>query len=308
MVMAVTANHKTNPVMDPYMSVPLGASLLFHGLIIVLAVAGLPYVKPDLPPAIDNSISVEIVEIDEITQTDKAPRKTEPSKNEPEKADPQPKEQPPKAAAPKVTAQEPPKLTDPRPPELEIEKQESAEPKKTPMPVKKPVMNKAESKPEPEPDYKPVLLDDAEAQPQEDFDSVLKNLIPDEVEQTAGSQESAQGEKPSLLAKMSQRVTRSEMDTLRQQLSQCWNLQAGARYAEDLVVPIKLFMNPDRTVRKAVVVDQIRYNTDSYYRAAADSARRAVNNPHCIPLELPPEKYETWKEMTVTFDPRDMLQ
>jgi hypothetical protein len=60
-------------------------------------------------------------------------------------------------------------------------------------------------------------------------------------------------------------------------------------------------------VQDAQIVDTMRYNSDTYYRAAADSALRAVRNPQCNPLDLPPQKYELWKTIVVTFDPRKML-
>lgn len=97
------------------------------------------------------------------------------------------------------------------------------------------------------------------------------------------------------------------MQGLQAQLSQCWKLQSGARYAEDLIVEIKLSVNPDRTIRDAKIVNQLRYMSDGYFRAAADSALRAVRNPSCNPLDLPPNKYDLWKEITVVFDPREML-
>ena len=43
-----------------------------------------------------------------------------------------------------------------------------------------------------------------------------------------------------------------------------------------------------------------------FFRAAADSARRAVQE--CSPLKnLSPEKYQTWRDMEMTFNPKDML-
>jgi hypothetical protein len=102
-------------------------------------------------------------------------------------------------------------------------------------------------------------------------------------------------------------MTMSEMEAVRMQLGECWKLLAGARYAEDLVVEIKLTINPDRTVRDARIVDQIRYSQDSFFRAAADSAYRAVFQTACNPLLLPPDKYNEWNTMTVRFDPREML-
>jgi hypothetical protein len=34
---------------------------------------------------------------------------------------------------------------------------------------------------------------------------------------------------------------------------------------------------------------------------------RAVKNPRCSPLRLPPDKYNLWNKMTVVFDPKEMF-
>jgi hypothetical protein len=39
----------------------------------------------------------------------------------------------------------------------------------------------------------------------------------------------------------------------------------------------------------------------------AESALRALRNPRCSPLALPPEKYQQWQEMIFNFNPKDML-
>ena len=103
------------------------------------------------------------------------------------------------------------------------------------------------------------------------------------------------------------RMTMSEMDALRRQLSRCWNIMAGAEGAEQLIVELKMEVNPDRTLRNAEVTDLGRYARDPFFRAAADSALRAVRNPLCNPLNLPPDKYDQWKVITVRFDPREMF-
>ena len=103
-------------------------------------------------------------------------------------------------------------------------------------------------------------------------------------------------------------VTVSEIQAVRQQLAQCWNVAAGARRADALSVEIQMIMNPDATVRQARVVDASRMNTDPYFRAAAESALRALGHPDCIPLKLPLDKYDVWKNFTFNFDPSKMLQ
>jgi hypothetical protein len=81
---------------------------------------------------------------------------------------------------------------------------------------------------------------------------------------------------------------------------------AGARDAKDLVVEIRVVVDPDGTVRQATIVDQTRLS-DPFFRAAAESAKRAFFNPLCRPLHLPPDKYAIWKDLVVDFSPKDIL-
>ena len=103
------------------------------------------------------------------------------------------------------------------------------------------------------------------------------------------------------------KVTISEMDAVRRQITRCWNVPAGAEGAENLIIEIGVDMNPDGTVRGAEIKDRLRTQSDSFYRAAAESALRAVLNKACQPYTLPAEKYATWRTMTLVFDPREMF-
>ena len=73
------------------------------------------------------------------------------------------------------------------------------------------------------------------------------------------------------------------------------------------ILDVQVEMNPDATVRSVRVVDEARMMTDSFFRAAAESALRAVRNPSCNPLRLPADKFETWKSFTLNFNPKEML-
>jgi hypothetical protein len=101
-------------------------------------------------------------------------------------------------------------------------------------------------------------------------------------------------------------LTASELDLVREQIAHCWNINAGARDAKDLVVEIRAAVQPDGTVSQATIVDQSRANSDPMFRAAAESARRAFFNPNCTPLKLPADKYATWKDLVVDFSPKDI--
>ena len=118
----------------------------------------------------------------------------------------------------------------------------------------------------------------------------------------ASAQASSQPKAP-----LGSQLTASELDMVRHQIARCWNVPAGARDAKDLVVEIKVVVDPDGTVRQATIVDQGRLGATPSIRAAAESARRAFFNPQCRPLHLPAEKYAIWKDLVVDFSPKDIL-
>ncbi len=286
---------------NPPMNGAILGSIIFHALVILLAVFGLPFVhKP--PVIVDDPISVEVIDVSEFRQTDRAPVKAPlpPEPKEEEKPPEKKVEKPP--TPPKVDVKEPPKAVPPKPPEPKKEEVKKAEAPKPPPP-------EALKPPEPKPP-EPKKEEVKEETQQQDFASLLKNLQESEQQvetPTVNPQAQNTPPQPAPQAMLGERMSMSEMDALRRQLSQCWSIQAGARYAEDLVVEVRLLVNRDRTVRSATIVDQGRYNRDGFFRAAADSALRAVRSPMCNPLHLPEGKYDLWKDMVATFDPRDML-
>lgn len=275
------------------MASPVTKSVIFHGVICIVAVVGFPHIQRDIPRT-DQSITVEFVDVDEFTQTTKSPSSKE--KDGPEK-EPAKKDDKPKPA-PQVTADAPPSPVKPVAPKAI---------KPVPLPDAPP--KKPEAKKEPKTKPKPMLTRESPEDIQDkEFESVLKNLMPVEPEDAERALDRIDGAlKKSPNAPLGQKMTSSEMDRLTRQLARCWNLMAGARYAEDLVVDVRLYIGPDRIVRKADVLDKLRYSTDNFFRAAADSAIRAVYNPQCAPLDVPADKYDLWKVMTVRFDPREML-
>ena len=99
----------------------------------------------------------------------------------------------------------------------------------------------------------------------------------------------------------------TELDLIRRQLQACWNVPAGAKDGKDLNVDIKVEINPDATVRSAVIIKTSKPISDPHMRALADSARRAVQNPKCSPLKLPLDRYDQWKSVTIGFNPKNML-
>lgn len=280
------------------MKIALIVSALFHILVVIAGTVGLPFIaKPPRMP--QQPIAVEIIDVSETTTTNKKPQL---------RPVPEPKEEP--KAAPKVAA--PPKVETKAPPKVKPLEKPPEKKKDTVKPKPKVPPPPSEKLEKPKPPEKPDPKKEEATEQEDEFLSVLKNLQDGEtVAAEAPEDEKPTPQEMSPLAKFSQRLSASEMDAiaraLNTQFASCWNLQAGARFAEDIVVTLKLIVNPDRTIRSARVADQWRYNQDSFYRAAADSALRALNHPNCEVLDLPPDKYELWKDLTFNFDPSQQL-
>lgn len=294
---------------EPGLRVPLASSMFLHAIIMGFAYYGMPYVRHN--PADLESITVGIVSESELSGED--------SSSSPSSAKPLPQknempEPPGMPSPPKMTAEAPPKLEAPKPPELveEISPPPSAITPSVPVPKPEEVEKKPEPPAMPTEEKKPEenkneeKAENAEQQ-SASFNTLLKNLTPhapEEAQPRAPLTGAGSGTSP--LAGFGQQVSGGEMDVLRQQLESCWNIPAGAKYAENLVVEVRLFVNPDRTVRKAEVINP--NNNDPFFRTAAESVIRAVYNPRCSPLNLPPDKYDLWNTVVVRFDPREMLQ
>ena len=305
--------------------VPRGMALsaALHLVLGSLFILGLPRLFAPPPPE-DMPIAVELVTIaPETKATRPNPNPPRPdAKPEPPVADapvaepdpepPVPTPVPPPSAEAPPPAPEPPKLPEPKPaappllkpPEPKPEPPKPAEKAEAPHPKEKPEppqqMAKNETKAE-QKKYDPSQ-----------FETLLKNLAtqptvpspdaPPQRPRVASARPSSQPRAP-----LGSQITASEVDLVRQQIARCWNVPAGARDAKDLVVEVRVAVDPDGTVRQAIIVDQGRLGSDPFFRAAAESARRAFFNPLCRPLRLPPEKYAIWKDLVVDFSPKDIL-
>jgi len=325
--MSVMALERGVPIdVDAAEPMPRGgiiASAAMHLTIFVLIIVGLPTLfHPQIPD--DQPIAVELVTIAPETHATKInpnmPRPNakpdtpvnaapapvpvpKPTPPPPTPAAP-PSATPPPPAAAANTEQQPDKATPPPPPPKPVEAQAP------PPPPPKPEPRKAEAKTKSQQtaptDQKPDAKVDTAA-----FDSLLKNLTktapmpqpdakPQRTQVAAAAPPSSQPRAP-----LGSQLTASELDLVREQIARCWNINAGARDAKDLVVEIRAEVQQDGTVTRADIVDQSHMG-DPIWRAAAESARRAFFNPNCTPLKLPPEKYATWKDLVVDFSPKDI--
>jgi hypothetical protein len=319
----------------------LAFSAVLHLILGVVLVFGLPTLFRPQPPQ-EMPIAVQLVTMGPETRaTHPNPKMPQPEATPepplpgPPALKPAPEPTPPKPAPPPSAAEAPPAPPAPAPPEpkpappvpsaLPTPQPKQAElPPPPPLPEPKPMP----PPPPPKPAVEAAAPRQSPTRPQQmvrneakneakkynpgQFDALLRNLAaedtpptPDAPPQTtrvAAGRASSQPRAP-----LGSQLSASEVDMIREQISRCWNIPAGARDVKDLVVEIRVEVLPDGTVQQATIVDQARANADPFFRAAAESARRAFFNPLCRPLRLPPDKYDVWKDMVVDFSPKDVL-
>jgi hypothetical protein len=88
---------------------------------------------------------------------------------------------------------------------------------------------------------------------------------------------------------------------IREQVSPCWTIPAD-KYRPWASVKIEIRMNPDGTYASSPrLLDSSRVRADPDLRALAITALRALRDPHCTPLRLPPEDYLLWKKLVYEF-------
>ena len=180
-------------------------------------------------------------------------------------------------------------------------------PEQAPVPQARPTAPKAQSA------ETPVRKEDAAKKVTKQQASDEKSLEDDiaaliNKEKAAGGGAKRSTDQASLGAEKTtagEKLTASEMDALRQQIQKCWNPPFGVADSEGLVVKIKMQLNQAGEIegRPEVVSGG---GASGVARAAADSARRAVMI--CAPYRLPADKYDTWKDVVVNFDPTQMFR
>ena len=99
-------------------------------------------------------------------------------------------------------------------------------------------------------------------------------------------------------------LSQSELDALRRRLGECWNPPVGAANGGNLKVVLRVLFKPDGSV--ATPPQLVAGTPSPYGPAMAESAKRAILT--CQPFKmLRPEHYEQWKDIEITFDPRNMF-
>ena len=283
-------------------------SSVLHGALIFITAMSLPFLakKPlDIPPV----VSVELIQIAEKTNIPFAPKAKKIIEKKKKK---KLKEKEKKL----VSEQAPPKKVKKTKTKTVVsvdknEKIDSKTPEAIPLPEKtvKKIETKKESKQNPDKlDEEVKQVSEFEKKELVDLDNIAK-LIDKAKEDTAKvikkNNDITQDQDNKIVTSG---LTLSEEDALKAQIFGCWSIPLGLPYNEDLLVRIKLMLEPDGSVAKTEILDHARMNKpgQGFYKVLAESALRAVKL--CQPLRVPTSGYERWKELQLNFDAREMLE
>ena len=269
-------------------------SAVLHGVVLLFIIIGLPDFMITKPPEEPVAITVELLPITNVSNVKPAEKPPEPEQKPEEKQAEQKKPSPPVKTA---EAAPPPPPADAVPNPEEKKKED-----KKPEQKEKQDQKQAEKKKEkPKEDPLAAILKSVKKTAQKETkEDKKKDTKPDD--STSPNKSISSQYNPTLP------MTMSEKDAIMSQISKCWSVPAGAKDAQNLVVVVNAEYNVDGSYIRAEVARESmgKYQSDPFYRAAADAAVRAVQR--CSPLTgLPSDKYETWKQMELRFDPKYML-
>jgi outer membrane biosynthesis protein TonB len=275
------------------------ASAISTGLhVAVLAWAVVSFTGETFQVTPAESLPVDIISEKDFSQLTKgikeAPKPVEQPKPLVEKkAEPKPKIEDFKAA---ITEKQDLKPT-------QQKQEQQAQPKSDPIADKIAKSEKPVDKEEPKPlpPKKPPLP----KQPKFDADKIAA-LLDQRAPQRAAITGSELNNVPSMgtaLGNASQ-LSQSELDALRSRLMGLWNPPVGIKNPEAYVIRVRIQLNKSRGLSAPPIL--LSHGQDAIWEAAAASALRAVMRGQPYDM-LKPEHYDTWKDIEVTFDPREMF-
>ncbi|TIO09780.1 TonB family protein [Mesorhizobium sp.] len=99
-----------------------------------------------------------------------------------------------------------------------------------------------------------------------------------------------------------QKLSRTEMGLLEDQLGGCWTLPVGLEGSENFVAVIRFNLDASGKLDGRPAVEK-----SSGSRQFDESAVRAVQKCDVAGLQVPAGKQDIWADVRVTFDPREML-
>ena len=95
-------------------------------------------------------------------------------------------------------------------------------------------------------------------------------------------------------------LTFGELDAMKVSVNKCWNFGAVSTDATRAEITVTVSFSPDGRPTAVDLIDS-KGASDAAIKTAFDAARRAILRCGAKGYPLPPEKYETWKQIDMTF-------
>ena len=280
-------------------------SFVLHGALIFITAMSLPFLAKE-PLSIPPIVSVELIQIAEKTNIPFAPKAKKIINKVKEKEKKLASEQAPPKKVKKNKTKTVVSL------DQNKKKIENQTPEAIPLPEKttKKIKTKDEKK------QNPDKVDDevkqvSEFEKKEIFDPeelmkiIDKAKIDSSTKKVKKTNEITQDQDSSII---SGKLSITEEQALQAQIFGCWSVPLGMPYLpEDMLVRIKLSLEPDGSIEGMEMLDHVKMNTPGKerFRTLADSVRRALQI--CNPLRMPATGHERWKKTIFNFNASEML-
>ncbi len=213
--------------------------------------------------------------------------------------EPEPVETPPETAA----APEPEPEPEPAPVEAEPEPVSEPEPApevvEAPEPAPVPETVVPRSRPQPP---RRTRTARQETPPEDTFNADRISSLLNRTAPTGGGSGGAQASAGTTTGRSDAPQTATFTDALMHRLRECWIRPPAVTEEEELAIVVQFNLTPDGKLER--IVDVRARGIGPIFDVAAEAARRAVLK--CAPYDwLPPGEYDLWRELQVTFDPRE---
>jgi colicin import membrane protein len=282
------------------MKVASALSVTLHAAVLAWAMLSFSGKSFEVPPV--DALPVDLVTIEEFTKLTKG------VKQAPKIETPKPlveKQQDPKPAVelkPKVTEK---KEVVPAPAPAAPPPAPETKPDPIAEKIKKPDEQKPQqvAEPKPLPPRRPSL---PKQQPKFDADKIAALLDKrDPLRSAATGKELNTAPSLGVSRGNDKRLSASELDALRSRLMALWNPPVGIKNPEDFIIRIRMRLQPDGRLASPPVV--LTSGAGQLFDSARDSAIRAVYRGQPFDM-LKRDTYDSWKDIEINFDPRDMFR
>ena len=103
---------------------------------------------------------------------------------------------------------------------------------------------------------------------------------------------------------ISNKLSLSELDALRQQIQKCWVIPPSMLSEKNILVEVGVHLDPKGFIQSLKILNRSPPLKGPIFQVAVQSIRQAMKAPECTPLRMPKGKHDQWKYCVLRFQPR----